>query len=122
MTPAERQSFWADRIRSWKASGLSPNAYARGKGFSGQSLRYWGKRLGLLDDAQAPHAKTRTAKTSTPARAPARSAPPRFVKVVPAKASTDELLLEFGPVRLRVRKGFDPDLLRAVVLTLSEKP
>ena len=118
MTSSERKALWTDRIRSWKASGLSADAYARGKGFSGQALRYWALRLGLLHDPPASP-KPRSPKSSPP-RASSRS--PRFVQVVQPKTCSDELLLELGAVRLRVRHGFDPALLRAVVLSLSEKP
>jgi hypothetical protein len=126
MTPLERQSLWADRIHSWKSSGRSADAFARGHGFSGQALRYWAERLGL-HGSSASSSSSRSPKKSkkiTPSsHNPPPSSPPRFVQVVTAHLpSSDELLLELGAVRLRVRKGFDPDLLRSVVLTLSEKP
>jgi hypothetical protein len=126
MTPLERQSLWADRIHSWKSSGRSADAFARGHGFSGQALRYWADRLGLnVSSASSSTSRSPKSTKKTPPASPSPhpSPPPRFVQVVAANLpSSDELLLELGPVRLRVRKGFDPDLLRSVVLTLSEKP
>lgn len=37
---------WEAIIRAWKASGLSAEVFARGKGFSASSLYAWRKRLG----------------------------------------------------------------------------
>lgn len=121
MTPPQRQSLWADRIRSWKASGRSADSFARELGFSGQALRYWTQRLGLNDSTATASPPSKKKTPPSPPNPP--PPPPRFVPVVSTKLpSSDELLLELGAVRLRVRKGFDPDLLRSVVLTLSEKP
>jgi transposase-like protein len=48
---------------------------------------------------------------------------PKFARLVSARqAAPASLALQIGEARLRVEAGFDPELLRAVVLALSAAP
>jgi hypothetical protein len=45
---------------------------------------------------------------------------PKFARLVPGEqAAPSSLAIQVGEARLRVETGFDPELLRAVVLALS---
>jgi hypothetical protein len=94
---ATKEAMWAERVSAWKESGESTEVFARGRGFSGSSLRNWTRRL-------------------------APSKPPRFLKLVPkasAVAPPPTLLVEIGEAKVRVVPGFDPSLLEQVVRALG---
>ena len=100
MTIAKRmtkEAMWAERVGAWRASGESTEVFARGRGFSGSSLRNWTRR-----------------------RAPSK--PPQFLKLVPkapAVAPPPTLLVEVGEAKVRVAPGFDASLLGDVVRALG---
>ena len=51
------------------------------------------------------------------------SGTPKFARLVPGeRAAPSSLAIQVGEARLRVETGFDPELLRAVVLALSAAP
>lgn len=92
-------------VRDWKASGLSQAAFARRRGISAQRLGYWRLRLGQLP----------------PEAAPSDSA---FVEIPTVASSAPNgigtLVVEFwGGIHVRVERGFDPVLLRAIVVVLT---
>jgi hypothetical protein len=87
-------------VQQWRASGLSALAFARRHGFAPQNLPRWAARL----------------DTSSPAPA---SAALTFVRLETAPRAL--LVVEVGAARVRVEPGFDPALLRAVVVALSDR-
>jgi hypothetical protein len=96
---AETAAIWSERVRGWRASGLTATAYADGKGFAGSTLRFWANRL---------------------KSAPVTSAP-RVVQLVARRAEPEaEVVIEIGAARVRVRRGFDRALLAEVLGALGE--
>lgn len=96
------ESKWAERVRAWKSSGESADAYAQGRGFEGSTLRWWSSRLGR--GAVTP-------KVSGPRV--------RMVRVVAAARPAGSLSVRIGVAHVEVRAGFDRALLRELVETLG---
>jgi len=104
----ETESKWTERVREWRAGGLSAPEYAQGRGFEASTLRWWASRL---DRGVMP--------------APAAKAKPRvrMARVVrSAGSTTDALTVRVGLARVEVRPGFDPGLLRELVAALGSEP
>jgi hypothetical protein len=95
------EACWRERVQAWRDSGQTPEDFVVGKDFAASTLRVWIGRL-------------------------RRRAPPGFVQLVPKIAAhgegtsthppsgpcTSDLVVEVGPVRVRVPRGFDPTLFR----------
>lgn len=99
--------MWADRVRAWRTSGESAVAFAEANGFTHSALRYWTKRLARPRKAASPPpmvALVRKPAVSTPATTPADDA---------------ELVVEIANARIRVSRGFDPELLVQVARALG---
>ncbi len=96
MTETERK--WLDRVREWKAGGLTAEEYAQGRGFEGSTLRVWGSRLRQVPK-EAPMPSVRMARVRVARRTP--------------ESST--VVLAVGKARIEVRQGFDRALLREVI-------
>ena len=101
---SDTESTWATRVAEWRKSGLSAPAYCKDKGFSPSGLRYWDKRLAV----------TNTSSHQTDVR---------LARVVRTTRKAEEaetpILIELGPARLGIRRGFDPETLRAVLGVLG---
>ena len=41
---SEREAYWAEQVRRWRASGLSQGAYSRREGLRANQLSYWHRR------------------------------------------------------------------------------
>ena len=103
-----RAAEWRRRVRQWRASGESSRAFAATVGCNPRTLTWWASRL---------------------RRAPSpREAPFDLVRVVappvePTEETPDgaqvEIVLSCGRV-LRVGRGFDVAVLRAVIAILEE--
>jgi hypothetical protein len=94
------ESKWAARVADWRKSGLTTTEFCEGKGFSAGGQRYWSSRLrsGKAGKGFAWRASFR-ART----------------RLLPTRRSSSRP----GNVRIGVRRGFDPEVLRAVLLVLS---
>jgi hypothetical protein len=105
LTLAEGQ----DLVASWQASGLSAVAFSRQHRVPIHRLSYWRGRISTITPLKS--------EITAPQRQPARST---FIEMVPELPSIGlDIHLPFG-IRLRVDRGFDQDLLRAVVSTLAQ--
>jgi len=96
------QATWAARVSAWRSSGQTAPVFCAGKGFSPGGLRYWSSRLGRGEIVS----EVRMA---------------RVVRAVPAlEPATNPIVVEVGGARVAVQRGFDPDVLRAVLAVLGE--
>ena len=88
---------WMERVAEFKRSGLSVPKWCAAQGVKDHQLRYWLKKLA------AP----------APAQTTVQWLPLEYYEPEPA------LIVKMGPAVIEVRDGFDPQLLIAVVKTLS---
>lgn len=105
----ERRGEAAGRalVTAWQASGLPQAAFARRRGVSAQRLSYWRLRLG--PDRKRGGAVSDAGFVEIPPAAPA------------AAIGRSLVIVELGGgVRVHVGSGFDPLLLRAVVVALAD--
>ena len=100
----DTEAKWAERVREWKASGQTAKEFAAGREFKPSTLVYWASCL-------------RTGSELRKRREPRV----RIARVVRVPAPTDAaIVVAVGAARVSVRAGFDPVLLRQVVLALGE--
>lgn len=109
---SDKESLWLERVRLWRQSQLSVRAFCARHRLREPSFYAWRRVLrerGLSDDG--PSAQAVPSATT-----------PTFVKVAvdsAANVSAVDLVLAEGRI-LRVRTGFDPDLVRQLVRLLEE--
>ena len=112
---ASKQNRWLELIGRWQQSQLTIREFCERHQVSEASFFSWRRVLrqrGLLDESAEPKAATTASKS------------PAFVKLTPAgpepmAASAIELVLGDRRV-LRVRPGFDADVLLELVRLLEE--
>jgi len=97
------QAKWAERVAEWRESGLSADAFCQDKDYSGGALRGWACKLRRVGGSK----EVRLA---------------RIVRASDPLAEDTPVLLETGAVRIAVRRGFDPEVLRAVLAVVTETP
>jgi hypothetical protein len=100
----ETETKWAERVAAWKGSGQTAPTFCKGKDFSPGGLRYWASRLGKGEQGE-PKPRMRLARVVGTTQ--------------PAASPETPILIELGTARLGVRRGFDPETLRAVVDVLG---
>jgi hypothetical protein len=96
------QATWAARVAAWRSSGQTAPAFCAGKEFSAGGLRYWSSRLG-----REPGEDVRMARV-------VRALP------MPEPPTASPIAIEVGGARVAVQRGFDPEVLRAVLAVLGE--
>jgi hypothetical protein len=102
----ETEAKWSERVREWKASGQTAKEFAAGREFKPSTLVYWASCLRTSAAGGEPKKRERRV---------------RMARVVRVAAATDEpIVVAVGVARVAVRAGFDPALLRQVVLALGE--
>ncbi len=98
-------AVWSERVRAWRASGLSAMDFARPEGYRPTTLSWWASELKRRERVKAS--------------APLKVAMAR-VRVVRVRPEGDETLsVVVGAARIAVRRGFDAELLREVVAALG---
>jgi hypothetical protein len=107
---ATRQE-WAKRIADWRASGQSRDEYAAAHGLRPATLQWWVSALARKEGKPSKRSRVQFARVVAPQAATPTDAPH-------AAASALEVVLGGGRT-VRVSRGFDRDLLRAVVQTLE---
>jgi hypothetical protein len=123
MMTKQTRDKWAERIREWEESGLSPKDFTADKDYEPSSLRWAASQLhGGAKAAKA--APSTVAKVPRRARSAAKSAAktraaPRFLPLrVAQAASGSDVVVEIGSARIRVSRGADlafvGDLVRAL--------
>lgn len=108
---------WAERVASWRASGLTAQEFCRGKGFAPGSLRLWASKLRRLN-----------ADTSRPSHAP-RLARVQCIPAAPQGAMDQSLrppqaalVLHLAQGALAISPGFDPATLASLLTLLAPLP
>jgi transposase len=111
---AQREAFWRDVIRGWKASGLSMTEFCKGENLSAASLHYW---IGEIRRRDEKGARTRSSAPKPAATTKTSFVPVRVVGS--ARKSAEPIEIVVGGHTIRVRAGFDPEALRQVVRALE---
>jgi hypothetical protein len=95
---------WQARVEAWRRSGLSAPAFCRDKDFRDGGLRYWASRL-----------RRETAAEVKPTM--------RLAHIVSASevGLDTPIVVEVSGVRVGVRRGFDREVLRAVLEVVGER-
>ena len=92
---------WLERVRAWRASGMTAPEFASGEGYAPSTLRYWASQLRHEPAAPPPASALRRVRLARVEVAQASPATPVVVHVAGA--------------RIEVQAGFDRALLRDVV-------
>ena len=107
-----RAAIWKRRVAEWKSSGLKAAESALGRVFAASTLIWWSSRLNRSAVAIRPAAvEGRTVVPLARVVREERSAGARFGTAVVAETP---VVVEDGPVRLLLRRGFDPRTPREV--------
>lgn len=120
----ETEAKWVERIREWRASGLSAKDFAATKGCRASTLFWAASQLRHATKSPAltaPGAGEVHARARAEGRTPSSSEPPRFlpVRTRAAETAVAEMVVEVGAARVRVLRGFDASLLGEVVRALG---
>src|SRR5665213_2849932 len=117
MTATEQK--WAERVESWRESGLTSEQYSDGRGFSANGLRHWAYKLGKTE-RRRPTVEVPEVRIVRIVRATATAPTPASMAASSAPTHADPSLgIEVGPVRVVVRPGFDRATLVAVLDVLA---
>lgn len=110
MTATETK--WAARVAEWRASEQTAPAFCEGKDFTAGGLRYWSSQLRRRDVEKGRGRPMRMARVI-------RSRQVGATDTQVTRATDALLVVEVGGARVAIRRGFDPEVLRAVVDTLG---
>jgi hypothetical protein len=105
-----KADIWAERVRGWKASGLSAEEFTEGKEFTGRMLRWWAGEFLRRTKAKA--------KAGAPI-AMARVVAPGEV-IADERATSGSVAVVVGRYHVTLSRGFDESLLRDVLRVLAE--
>jgi len=116
MTKHTREK-WAERVREWRESGLTAEAFAEGKDYEAASLRWADSQLKGQKTPKSPR-RLRAGERSPATRA---SPAPRFlpVRVGTSPGQGPDVVVEVGGARIRVGRSADLVLLGDVVRALQ---
>jgi hypothetical protein len=95
-------AIWVKRVEQWQRSGLSSEAFAAGKGFTGAGLRHMAHRV-----------RSESRSGGRPEIALAR------VVTSTSAASESPVGVDLGGVRIEVRRGASRDALALVLDVLK---
>lgn len=109
---------WAERVRVWRDSGLSAEAFAEGKDYAASGLRWAASRL---REESAKHAPERRRRMGERLATTSGSGAPRFlpVRVRRSPAIEADVIIEVCGARIRVSRGADLALVGDVVRALQ---
>jgi len=110
---AEREKHWRGLVRRWRASGLNQADFCRKHRLSIPAFRWWKQELDRRD------ARNRKAH-DRPTGSAAHFLPVKVVEAHDSEPSRGQVELELAGGRiLRIRSGFDPDLLVKIISVLE---
>lgn len=111
MKTTRTREKWAERIREWRASGLTAEAFAEGKEYAASGLRWAASRLKSEESAR-PMRRSRASGRP-------RASAPRFLPLRVSATPAAEVVVEVEGARIRVRRGADLALVGDVVRALQ---
>lgn len=92
---------WLERVREWRASGMTAPSFASGQGYAPSTLRYWASQLRHEESAPAQGRALRRV---------------RLARVeIAASSPATPVVVDVAGARIEVQAGFDRALLREVV-------
>jgi hypothetical protein len=103
----QKEHFWRDALKKWRASRLSVRAYCQQQNLSQATFYYWQRTLAARDRA-------------TPSFTAVRVVPDPKPEVL-ASGGAFELVLNNHRI-LRIEPGFDASTLRRLLAVLEEDP
>jgi len=121
-----KERFWRRLLRLWRRSGLTGREFCAEHRVSEPSFYAWRRELARRDQQKATTPKRTAASVAAPSvvrQESASSATPAFVKLSVAAAAAVPPVIEVVVAErrlLRVRPGFDAELLRQLVRLLEE--
>jgi hypothetical protein len=129
-----KERYWRRLLREWRRSGQSVRAFCRARAVSEPSFYFWRQTLAQRDrqrqtTAPPPPRGSQVTAADRPLP-PALFAPVRLIDAAPLAptgrgADTGPPLLEVlcrGGRIVRVAAGFEPAVVRALVIALEELP
>lgn len=90
---------WKKRVAGWRASGLSAEDFALGRGFNADALREMGRQRSRAEPARSLEPEVRLAR----------------VELVPERVPEVPVVLCAGAVRVELVRGFSRETLTAVL-------
>lgn len=96
------ESQAAAAVREWTKSGVSAEAFAEPRGYSGERLRRWGHRLRGTTIVSSPVAFV-----------------PVEVAASPMTVTSPQIVIEVGDVTVRIREDLDTERLARIVGALA---
>ena len=99
---------WTERVRAWRASGLSASEFSKPFGYRGKTLCWWASELKRREHVKNP-ANDAAKVTMARVRLTRQS----------AEADLAPISIAVGGAQIAVRRGFDAALLREVVSALG---
>ena len=118
-----KERYWRRLLSQWRRSGQTGRDFCADHGLSEPSFYAWKREIARRDHELAAPTKP-TTRASAPRRS-AAAALPAFVPVTLDAADSPACALEVVVAHdrvLRVRHGFDADLLRQLLAVLEEPP
>lgn len=106
--------MWEERLKDWRASGLSAEEYCRGKGFSAGTLYRWSSRVRAPGGAAEAAAREASVGLVRVVRAPTHAE----VASAPSGGGTVAVLVEVEGARVVVPSGADTATVAVVLSAL----
>ena len=116
-----KETHWRRLLALWRRSGQTGKDFCASHQLSKPSFYFWKREIAERDLEKPARTEARTRLSAC--RGSAAAAPPAFVPVTIDATRTEtaalEIVLPHGRV-LRVRPGFDADVLRQLLAALEE--
>lgn len=116
----ETSNRWASRVAAWKASGLTSEDFCKGADFTPGGLRHWAYRLRKTRSRQRSEERPAAplVKVARVVRVPTRKIAQRAEEGIVRGAIEEPIIVEIGPARLALRRGFDREVLSTALEVL----
>jgi hypothetical protein len=102
-------------VANWKASGQTAAEFAAGRGYAPATLKWWSSRL----NTGAVSGGSPVRAWQGPAVPLARVVVRDELEAAAMPLAEAPIVVELGAVRVLLRRGFDADALRQVLLVLD---